>query len=89
MKWAVCRGVIFPETGGLRTTPEALLNRVRNRWSIEGWQWIRDTQLHEVAHRFRGNGACAMGTLRTAALNLLQLAGYCSIPASSKELTNI
>jgi predicted transposase YbfD/YdcC len=30
----------------LRTTPEALLHLVRDRWSIEGWHWIRDTQLH-------------------------------------------
>ena len=41
----------------LRTTPEALLQLVRDRWSIEGWHWIRDTQLHEDAHRYRGNGA--------------------------------
>ena len=30
----------------LRTTPEALLQLVRDRWSIESWHWIRDTQLH-------------------------------------------
>ena len=53
----------------LRTTPEALLQRVRDRWSIEGWHWIRDTQLHEDAHRHSGNGAGVMATLRTAALN--------------------
>ena len=41
----------------LRTTPKALLQLVRDRWSIEGWHWIRDTQLHEDAHRYRGNGA--------------------------------
>ena len=63
----------------LRTTPEALLRLVRDRWSIEGWHWIRDTQLHEDAHRYRGNGAGAMATLRTAALNLLRLAGFRSI----------
>ncbi len=51
----------------LRTTPEALLQLVRDRWSIEGWHWIRDTQLHEDAHRYRGNGAGTMATLRTAA----------------------
>jgi hypothetical protein len=27
----------------LRTTPKALLRLVRDRWSIEGWHWIRDT----------------------------------------------
>ena len=63
----------------LRTTPDALLQLVRDRWSIEGWHWIRDTQLHEDAHRYRGNGAGAMATLRTAALNLLRLAGFQSI----------
>ena len=41
----------------LRSTPEALLQLVRDRWSIEGWHWIRDTQLHEDAHHYRGNGA--------------------------------
>jgi len=65
----------------LRTTPEALLQLVRDRWSIEGWHWIRDTQLHEDAHRYRGNSAGVMATLRTAALNLLRLAGFHSIRA--------
>jgi predicted transposase YbfD/YdcC len=63
----------------LRTTPEALLRLVRDRWSLEGWHWIRDTQLEEDAHRYRGNGAGAMATLRTAALNLLRLDGFHSI----------
>ena len=63
----------------LRTTPDALLRLVRDRWSIEGWHWIRDTQLHEDGHRYRGNGAGVMATLRTAALNLLRLAGFRSI----------
>jgi hypothetical protein len=65
----------------LRTAPEVLLQLVRDRWSIEGWHWIRDTQLHEDAHRYRGNGAGVMATLRTAAMNLLRLAGFRSIPA--------
>ena len=63
----------------LRTTPEALLRLVRDRWSIEGWHWIRDTQLHEDAHRYRGNGAGEMATLRTAGMNLLRVAGFRSI----------
>jgi len=54
---------------------------VRERWSIEGWHWIRDTQLHEDAHRCRGNGSGVMATLCTAALNLLRLAGFRSIRA--------
>ena len=65
----------------LRTTPEALLQLMRDRWSIEGWHWIRDTQLNEDAHRSRGNGAGVMATLRTAAMNLLRLAGFRSIRA--------
>jgi predicted transposase YbfD/YdcC len=63
----------------LRTTREVLLQLVRDRWSIEGWHWILDTQLHEDAHRYRGNGAVAVAMLRTAALNLLRLAGFQSI----------
>jgi len=64
----------------LRTTPEALLQLVRDRWSIEGWHWIRDTQLHEDAHRrYRSNGAGVMATLRTAAMYLLRLAGFRSV----------
>ena len=34
---------------------------------MESWHWIRDTQLHEDAHRYRGNGAGVMASLRTAA----------------------
>jgi predicted transposase YbfD/YdcC len=85
-------GKIFQATHlfltSLRTTPEALLQLVRDRWSIEGWHWIRDTQLHEDAHRYRGNGASAMAPLRTAALNLLRLAGYQSIRAGMQAVTH-
>jgi hypothetical protein len=70
----------------LRTTPEALLRLVRDRWSLESWHWIRGTQLHEDAHRHRGNGAGAMATLRTAALNLLRLAGFQSIRAGMQAV---
>ena len=67
-----CDGKAFQATHlfltSLRTTPQVLLQLVRDRWSIEGWHWIRDTQLHEDAHRYRGNGAGGMATLRTAAL---------------------
>jgi hypothetical protein len=41
----------------LRTTPEALLQLVRDRWGIESWCLIRDTQLHEDWYRNRGDGA--------------------------------
>jgi predicted transposase YbfD/YdcC len=65
----------------LRTTPEGLLRLVRDRWSLECWHWIRDTQLQEDAHRYRGNGAGVLASLRTAALNLLRLDGCQSIRA--------
>jgi len=70
----------------LRTTPEAVLQLVRDRWSIECWHWIRDTQLHEDAHRYRGNGAGALASLRTAALNLLRLSGFQSIRAGMQAV---
>jgi hypothetical protein len=63
----------------LRMSPEAMLQLVRERWSVESWHWIRDTQLHEDKHRYRGNGAWVMAALRTGALNLLRLAGFDSI----------
>ena len=47
----------------LRTTSELLLKLVRERWSIESWHWIRDTQLHEDAHSYRGNESGAIATL--------------------------
>jgi predicted transposase YbfD/YdcC len=49
------------ELASLRTTPEALLQMVRERWSIEGWHWIRDTQLQEAA-------SCSLGRLRLPCL---------------------
>jgi predicted transposase YbfD/YdcC len=70
----------------LRTTPEALLQQVRARWSIECWHWICDTQLQEDALRYRGNGAGALATLRTAALNLLRLRGFKSIRAGMQAV---
>ena len=63
----------------LRTTPEVLLRLVRDRWSLECWHWIRDNQLQEDAHRYGGNGAGALASLQTAALNLLRLDGFQSI----------
>jgi len=63
----------------LGTTPEALPRLIQERWSIESWHWIRDTQLHEDKHRCHGNGAGVLAAMRTAALNLLRLAGFDSI----------
>ena len=50
------------------------------------WIWIFQESLHEDAHRYRGNGAGAMATLRTAALNLLRLAGFQSIRAGMQAV---
>ena len=54
--WAALITLIEPhypkasKKGG-RPDPQ-LVQLVRDRWSIEGWHWIRDTQ-HEDAHRYR------------------------------------
>jgi len=53
-----------------------MLKLVRERWTVESCHWIRDTQLREGDHRYRGNGTGVMAALRTAALNLLRLAGF-------------
>jgi hypothetical protein len=65
----------------LRTTAKALLQHVRDRWSIENsWHWVRDTQLREDAHRYRErNGEQVLAGLRTVVLNLLCLNGFHSI----------
>lgn len=65
----------------LRTTAKALLQHVRDRWSIENsWHWVRDTQLREDAHRYQErNGVQVLAGLRTVALNLLRLNGFHSI----------
>jgi predicted transposase YbfD/YdcC len=65
----------------LRTGAKALLQHVRDRWSIENsWHWPRDTQLREDAHRYReSNGVRIMATLRSLAMNALRLDGYWSI----------
>ncbi|MFZ0408275.1 MAG: ISAs1 family transposase [Cyanobium sp.] len=65
----------------LRTAAEALLQHVRDRWSIENsWHWPRDTQLREDPHRYREtNGVQIMATLRSLAMNALRLDGFWSI----------
>ena len=40
-----------------------LLIRCQNR-DRECWHWIRDTQIHEDAHRYRGDGAGALASLQ-------------------------
>ena len=65
----------------LRTSAKALLQHVRDRWSIENsWHWPRDTQLKEDAHLYREvNGVQIMATLRSLAMNALRLDGFRSI----------
>jgi hypothetical protein len=47
----------------LRTTPEALLQLMLDCWSIEGWHWIRDTQLQKDREVLLG-GRCLPGADR-------------------------
>ena len=72
----------------IRTTPEALLGLIRQRWSIENeWHWARDAQLGEDAHRYANRtGAAVFSLLRTIAMNLLRLGGYRSIRHGLREL---
>ena len=81
-----CKGVregepIDENVTSLRTTAKALLQHVRDRWSIENsWHWPRDTQLKEDAHRYReSNGVQILATLRSLAMNALRLDGFWSI----------
>ena len=66
---------------GLRTSAKALLQHVRDRWSIENsWHWVRDVPLREDAHRYRQtNGVQILATLRSLAINALRLDGIRSI----------
>ncbi len=48
-----------------RTTPEAIVQLVRDRGSSEDYQWIRNTQLHEDGDHDQGNKA-APARLRPA-----------------------
>ena len=72
----------------VRTTPEALLRLIRQRWSIENeWHWARDVQLGEDAHRYANrNGAPVFAFLRTVVMNLLRRGGYRSIRQGIREL---
>ena len=71
----------------IRTTPEAVLRLVRQRWSMENeWHWARDAQLGEDAHRYANRiGAPVFAFLRTIVMNLLRRAGYRSIRQGLRE----
>ena len=72
----------------IRTTPDALLRLIRQRWSIQNeWHWARDAQLGEDAHRYANrNGAPVLSFLRTVAMNLLRRGRYRSIRQGLREL---
>ena len=72
----------------IRTTPDALLRLIRQRWSIQNeWHWARDAQLGEDAHRYANRtGAPVFSFLRTVAMNLLRRGGYRSIRQGLREL---
>jgi predicted transposase YbfD/YdcC len=72
----------------VRTTPQALLRLIRQRWSIENeWHWARDAQLDEDAHRYANRiGAPVFAFLRTIVMNLLRRGGYRSIRQGLREL---
>jgi predicted transposase YbfD/YdcC len=72
----------------IRTTPEALLRLIRQRWSIENeWHWARDTQLGEADHRYANRtGVAVFSFLRTIVMNLLRRGGYRSIRQGLREL---
>jgi predicted transposase YbfD/YdcC len=72
----------------IRTTPDALLRLIRQRWSIENeWHWARDAQLGEDAHRYANRtGAPVFSFLRTVVMNLLRRSGYRSIRQGLREL---
>ena len=74
----------------LRTGAEALLQHVRDRWSIENsWHWPRDTQLREDAHRYReSNGVRILATHLSLAMNALRLDGYWSITEGLADLAH-
>ena len=74
----------------LRTTPEAVLRLIRQRWSIENeWHWARNTQLDEDAHRYANRiGAPVFSLLRTVVMNLLRRGGYRSIRRGLRTLSH-
>jgi hypothetical protein len=61
----------------LRTTPEFLMQLVRDRWSIEGWQWIIYTQLHEDPHSAHGSDGAAAAEIETMLRLLISPGLYC------------
>jgi predicted transposase YbfD/YdcC len=74
----------------IRTTPDALLRLIRQRWSIENeWHWARDAQPGEDAHRYANRtGAPMFSVLRSIVMNLLRRGGFRSIRQGLRELAD-
>jgi hypothetical protein len=74
----------------LRTGATALLQHIRDRWSIENsWHWVQDVPLREDAHRYReNNGVQILATLRSLAINALRLIGIWSITEGIASLAH-
>ena len=73
-----------------RTGATALLQHIRDRWSIENsWHWVQDVPLREDAHRYReNNGDQILATLRSLAINALRLIGIWSITEGIASLAH-
>ena len=73
-----------------RTGATALLQHIRDRWSIENsWHWVQDVPLREDAHRYReNNGVQILATLRSLAINALRLIGIWSITEGIASLAH-
>jgi predicted transposase YbfD/YdcC len=73
----------------IRTTPEALLRLIRQRWSIENqWHWARDAQLGEDAHRYANRiGAPVFAFLRTVVMVTQSAGGHtcCGAVATARS----
>jgi hypothetical protein len=52
----------------LRTTPQDLVQLVKDRWILTGCSLIRGNELHEDSHHHRGISAGLLAPLRTKAL---------------------
>lgn len=74
----------------MRGSAKALLQKVRDRWSIENsWHWVRDGPLREDTHRYReNNGVKILATLRSLAMNALRLEWIRSITEGMAALAH-
>jgi hypothetical protein len=73
----------------MRTTPQALLRLIRQRWSMENeWHWARDAQLGEDAHRYANRiGAPMFAFLRSIVMETQSAGGHtcCGAAATARS----